>query len=119
MRHLNEFLYPRIIKSAFCFIVNTPVTTFRSRYRRRAPSAQFVSGRASLWDGAELAAAATTEKDKARLRAMLAECERLAAIPDRTTKEKFQELEVGIDLHRVIAEISGNAMLHGRGDLRR
>ncbi|PBB25556.1 MULTISPECIES: GntR family transcriptional regulator [unclassified Mesorhizobium] len=68
-----------------------------------------------LLDGhaTELAAAAATDKDKARLRAMLAECERLAAIPDRTTKEKFQELEVGIDLHRVIAEISGNAMLHG------
>ncbi|WP_246676636.1 FCD domain-containing protein [Mesorhizobium sp. B1-1-5] len=68
-----------------------------------------------LLDGhaTELAAAAATEKDKARLRAMLAECERLAAIADRTTREKFQELEVGIDLHRVIAEISGNAMLHG------
>ena len=68
-----------------------------------------------LLDGhaTELAAVAATEKDKARLRAMLAECERLAAIPDRTTGEKFQELEVGIDLHRVIAEISGNVMLHG------
>lgn len=68
-----------------------------------------------LLDGhaTELAATAATDKDKARLRAMLAECERLAAIPDRTTREKFQELEVGIDLHRVIAEISGNAMLHG------
>jgi len=68
-----------------------------------------------LLDGhaTELAAAAATEQDKARLRAMLAECERLAAIPDRTTREKFQELEVGIDLHRVIAEISGNVMLHG------
>ncbi|AEH85155.1 FadR/GntR family transcriptional regulator [Mesorhizobium opportunistum] len=30
-----------------------------------------------------------------------------------TTFRTEQELEVGIDLHRVIAEISGNAMLHG------
>lgn len=67
-----------------------------------------------LLDGhaTELAATAATEQDKARLRAMLAECERLAAIPERTNREKFQELEVGIDLHRVIAEISGNVMLH-------
>ena len=67
-----------------------------------------------LLDGhaTELAAVAATEQDKARLRAMLAECERLAAIPERTNREKFQELEVGIDLHRVIAEISGNVMLH-------
>ncbi|WP_250888602.1 hypothetical protein [Mesorhizobium sp. dw_380] len=35
----------------------------------------------------ELAAAAATEQDKARLRAILAECERLAAIQDRTTRE--------------------------------
>jgi DNA-binding GntR family transcriptional regulator len=68
-----------------------------------------------LLDGhaTELVAAAATDHDKARLRAMLAECERLAAIPERTAREKFQELEVGIDLHRVIAEISGNVMLHG------
>ncbi|MBN9235513.1 MULTISPECIES: GntR family transcriptional regulator [Phyllobacteriaceae] len=67
-----------------------------------------------LLDGhaTELAAVAATVQDKARLRAMLAEAEQLAAIPDRTTQEKFQELEVGIDLHRVIAEISGNVMLH-------
>lgn len=32
MGHLKVFLYPRIIKSGFYFIVNTPVTTFRSRY---------------------------------------------------------------------------------------
>ncbi len=44
---------------------------------------------------------------------MLAECERLAAIPDRSTREKFEELQVGIDLHRVIAEIGGNEMLYG------
>ena len=42
-----------------------------------------------LLDGhaTQLAAAAATETDMARLRAMLAECERLAAIPDRTTRK--------------------------------
>lgn len=67
-----------------------------------------------LLDGhaSEQAAVSATEDDKARLRAILAECERLAAIPDRTAKDKFQELDVGINLHRVIAEISGNTMLH-------
>ena len=52
-----------------------------------------------------------TAADKERLRDMLAECERLAAIPDRSTREQFEELQVGIDLHRVIAEIGGNEML--------
>jgi DNA-binding GntR family transcriptional regulator len=62
MGHLKVFLYPRIIKSAFYFIVNTPATTFS---------------------------------------------------PGSHDQGEFQELEVGIDLHRVIAEISGNIMLHG------
>ncbi|MFE0014668.1 GntR family transcriptional regulator [Mesorhizobium sp. NPDC059054] len=62
---------------------------------------------------AELAAVAATEEDKVRLREILAECERLAAIPNRTVNDQFQELQVGIDLHRVIAQIGGNAMLHG------
>jgi DNA-binding GntR family transcriptional regulator len=60
---------------------------------------------------AELATDRATEADKARLLRILDECERLAATPDRGTKEKFQELQIGIDLHRVIAEIGGNGML--------
>ncbi|TPJ53230.1 GntR family transcriptional regulator [Mesorhizobium sp. B2-7-1] len=69
---------------------------------------ELLDGRAT-----ELAAANATAADKAKLREMLAECERLAAIPDRSTREKFEELQVGIDLHRVIAEIGGNDMLYG------
>lgn len=59
----------------------------------------------------KLATEKATEAEKAQLRGILEECERLAAIPDRGTKEKFQELQIGIDLHRVIAAASGNAML--------
>ncbi|WP_275448184.1 GntR family transcriptional regulator [Mesorhizobium retamae] len=62
---------------------------------------------------AELAAVAATEEDKLRLREILAECEGLAAIPNRTVNDQFQELQIGIDLHRVIAQIGGNSMLHG------
>jgi DNA-binding GntR family transcriptional regulator len=60
---------------------------------------------------AELATDRATEADKARLHRILDDCERLAATPDRGTKEKFQELQIGIDLHRVIADIGGNGML--------
>jgi DNA-binding GntR family transcriptional regulator len=80
------------------------LTMFREAFDIR----ELLDGRAT-----ELAAANATAADKAKLRDMLAECERLAAIPERSTREKFEELQVGIDLHRVIAEISGNEMLHG------
>ncbi|WP_292551391.1 GntR family transcriptional regulator [Mesorhizobium sp.] len=79
------------------------LTMFREAFDIR----ELLDGRAT-----ELAAA-TAAADKTRLRAILAECERLAAIPDRGTREQFEELQVGIDLHRVIAEIGGNEMLHG------
>lgn len=59
----------------------------------------------------ELATVRLTEADKARLKAMLAECEKLAAIPNRSQQEKFRELEIGTKLHRTIAELSGNEML--------
>jgi DNA-binding GntR family transcriptional regulator len=60
---------------------------------------------------AELATEKATDADRARLRGILEECERLADLPERGTREKFLELQAGIELHRVIAEISGNAML--------
>lgn len=59
----------------------------------------------------ELATARLTDKDKAGLKAMLVECEKLAAIPNRTQEEKFRELEIGTKLHRTIALLSGNEML--------
>jgi DNA-binding GntR family transcriptional regulator len=68
-----------------------------------------------LLDGhaVELATARITEADKKRLRAMVRECERLAALPNRSSEDMFQELQIGIDIHRVIAEIAGNEMLTG------
>jgi DNA-binding GntR family transcriptional regulator len=59
----------------------------------------------------ELATARLTTTDKEDLKAMLAECERLANLPKRTQEDKFQELQIGTDIHRMIAKLSGNEML--------
>jgi len=66
-----------------------------------------------LLDGyaTEIATAKITAADKQRLRDMVQECERLASLPDRSRDEMFQELQIGMDIHRVIADISGNEML--------
>jgi DNA-binding GntR family transcriptional regulator len=66
-----------------------------------------------LLDGyaTELATAKITAADKQRLRDMVQECERLANLPNRSRDDMFQELQIGMDIHRAIAEISGNEML--------
>jgi DNA-binding GntR family transcriptional regulator len=66
-----------------------------------------------LLDGyaTELATANITPADKQRLRDMARECERLASLPDRNRDDMFQELQIGMDIHRAIADISGNEML--------
>lgn len=66
-----------------------------------------------LLDGyaTELATEKITAADKQRLRDMVRECERLASLPDRNRDDMFQELQIGMDIHRAIAEISGNEML--------
>jgi DNA-binding GntR family transcriptional regulator len=66
-----------------------------------------------LLDGyaTELATAKITAADKQRLRGMVKECERLASLPDRSRDDMFQELQIGMDIHRAIADISGNEML--------
>ena len=61
----------------------------------------------------ELATAKIAPADKERLREMVRECERLASLPDRSRDDMFQELQIGMDIHRVIAESSGNEMLSG------
>jgi DNA-binding GntR family transcriptional regulator len=61
----------------------------------------------------ELATAKITPADKDRLREMIRECERLASLPDRSREDMFQELQIGMDIHRVIAQSSGNEMLSG------
>ncbi|MDY0884436.1 GntR family transcriptional regulator [Dongia soli] len=66
-----------------------------------------------LLDGyaAELATANIDAAGKERLRGMVQECERLAALSDHSTEAMFAELQLGIDIHRVIAEIGGNETL--------
>lgn len=68
-----------------------------------------------LLDGyaTELATANITPAGKERLRAMVQECERLASLPGRNRDDMLQELQIGMDIHRAIAEISGNEMLNG------
>ena len=68
-----------------------------------------------LLDGyaTELATANITPADKERLRYMVRECERLASLPGRNRDDMLQELQIGMDIHRAIAEISGNEMLSG------
>jgi DNA-binding GntR family transcriptional regulator len=61
----------------------------------------------------ELATAKVSSADKQRLREMVRECERLANLPERSREDMFQELQIGMDIHRVIAESSGNEMLCG------
>jgi DNA-binding GntR family transcriptional regulator len=58
----------------------------------------------------ELACARITTAGKQRLRGLIQECEKLAQSP-RTREHMFRELQVGIEIHRAIAELSGNAML--------
>ena len=66
-----------------------------------------------LLDGyaTELATPRLTPADKERLKGMVAECERLANLPNRTQQHKFQELQVGMAIHREIAAHSGNEIL--------
>jgi DNA-binding GntR family transcriptional regulator len=66
-----------------------------------------------LLDGlaAERAAETATGSDKQRLLHILDQCDRLAEQSDRGSAEMLQELQLGTDLHRIIAEISGNRML--------
>ena len=52
-----------------------------------------------------------TVRDQKKLLAMIAECEQLAARPERSARHKLQEFQIGIDIHRAIAGMSGNAML--------
>ena len=59
----------------------------------------------------ELATALLIPADKKKLISILDECERLASTPNRSQEDKFRELQIGTDLHRIIAELSGNEML--------
>ncbi|HEX6119421.1 MAG TPA: GntR family transcriptional regulator [Dongiaceae bacterium] len=66
-----------------------------------------------LLDGyaTELATAKITAPGKQRLKDMVQECDRLASLPDRSREDMFQELQIGMDIHRTVAAFSGNEML--------
>jgi DNA-binding GntR family transcriptional regulator len=59
----------------------------------------------------QLACANITSAGRQRLRALVKEGEDLAKRPNRRREHMFKELQVGMDIHRTIAELSGNAML--------
>ena len=71
-----------------------------------------------LLDGhaTELATVRLTQVDRDRLKGMIAECERLAALPNQSQQDKFQELQIGMDIHRTIAALSGNETLRNMLD---
>ncbi|WP_158569213.1 GntR family transcriptional regulator [Pseudotabrizicola alkalilacus] len=48
---------------------------------------------------------------RARLHQMIADCDALEATPERSLHHNLLELQIGLRLHHVIAELSGNALL--------
>lgn len=78
------------------------VTMFRESFEVR----ELLEGQAT-----ELATAHLTTGDKKKLNLMIDECERLANLADRTQRDKFQELHIGMEIHRTIAALSGNETL--------
>ncbi|NIZ14060.1 GntR family transcriptional regulator [Phaeobacter sp. HF9A] len=62
-------------------------------------------------EAARLAARHIDDGGRAALRAMIAECDDLAALSERSMAEDLREMQIGIDLHRVIAEHAGNTLL--------
>lgn len=51
------------------------------------------------------------ESGRARLRRMIADCDALDVVPERSLHHNLQEMQIGLRLHHVIAELSGNAVL--------
>ncbi len=60
---------------------------------------------------AALACKHANAQHHAKLLKMISECEQLADLPERSVRHKLQEFKVGVDIHRAIAQMSGNAML--------
>lgn len=60
---------------------------------------------------AERATATMSSADKDRLRAMVRQCEAMAVASDRSMQDLIEEMHVGLEIHRVIARASGNALL--------
>ena len=60
---------------------------------------------------ARQAAARIGTEDKARLHDLLAQCEALAQVEGRPMEDMIREMQLGLEIHRVIAQVSGNHLL--------
>jgi DNA-binding GntR family transcriptional regulator len=49
--------------------------------------------------------------DMDRLKAILRQCEAMAAVAQRTTEDLIEEMHLGLEIHRIIARASGNDLL--------
>jgi DNA-binding GntR family transcriptional regulator len=49
--------------------------------------------------------------DKDRLRSIVDQCNTMAAVDDRSIEDLIDEMELGLEVHRIIARASGNKML--------
>jgi DNA-binding GntR family transcriptional regulator len=61
---------------------------------------------------AERAAERIKPEDKERLHAVLRQCESMAARDNRSMTDMIQEMRLGLEIHRIIAEVSDNRLLH-------
>jgi len=60
---------------------------------------------------AQQAAQRIGPEDKNRLRAIVQQCEAMAAAKDRPMEDLVEEMRLGFEIHRLIARISGNEFL--------
>lgn len=60
---------------------------------------------------AEKAAELIGAEDKKALQQIILDSERLASVPDRTIESYIEEMQIGLDIHRIIAKASGNEVM--------
>lgn len=60
---------------------------------------------------ARLATEKMEPEEKLRLQAMIRRCEAMAAATKRPTEDLIEEMQIGLEIHRVIARASGNQLL--------
>jgi DNA-binding GntR family transcriptional regulator len=60
---------------------------------------------------ARQAAALIGAEDKRRLQALVQRCEALAAMEPRTMEDMIEEMQLGLEVHLVIARVTGNELL--------
>ncbi|WP_375259195.1 GntR family transcriptional regulator [Citreimonas sp.] len=63
-------------------------------------------------EATRLATRCIDDAGRAELHMILDECDALAALENRTMRDALREMQIGIDLHRIIARLSGNRLLY-------